>query len=170
VDERIRIAILTVSDGVLRGTRQDASGDAIARWVHDAGWQLTDRRAVPDERPAIEAAIRAATDGGHADVIVTTGGTGLTVRDVTPEATRAVIDREAPGLAEALRADGARHTPFAWLSRGVAGTRARTLIVNMPGSVRAVEQGLPLLTTLLPHAVQLLRGVETGTHPPQGEQ
>jgi molybdenum cofactor synthesis domain-containing protein len=104
------------------------------------------------------------TDASVADVILTTGGTGVTERDVTPEGTLQVIERQAPGIAEALRVAGARNTPYAWLSRGVAGIRGRTLIVNLPGSVSGTRDGLAVLDDLLGHAVQLLRGVDTQVH------
>ena len=126
-----RAAVLTVSDGVHEGTREDASGDALAALLHDAGFDVV-RRIVPDERDEIEGAIR--TLSGEARVVLTTGGTGFAPRDVTPEATRAVLDREAPGIAEAIRADALARTPHALLSRGIAGLRGATLVVNLPGS------------------------------------
>ncbi|HKJ92520.1 MAG TPA: MogA/MoaB family molybdenum cofactor biosynthesis protein [Longimicrobiales bacterium] len=157
----MRVAVLTVSDGVSRGQRQDASGDAIAAWVAEQDGVVADRKVVADEAPAIRAALSDWADSGAADVVLTTGGTGLTARDVTPEATAAVLERVAPGLAEALRSAGAASTPYAWLSRGVAGTRRRTLIVNLPGSTAGVRDGLRVLAPLLPHAVQLIRGQDT---------
>lgn len=160
----IRLAILTVSDGVARGSRADASGDAVAAWAAGRGYRVVARAVVPDEMDRIAAALKANADRDGADVVLTTGGTGFTERDVTPEATAAVIGRAAPGLAEAIRARGARHTPFAWLSRGVAGMRGRTLFVNLPGSTGGVRDGLAVLDTVLEHAVQLLRGVDTERH------
>src|SRR5919106_1384193 len=130
--EPTRAAVLTVSDGVTHGTRADESGDMAVRLLRETGFDVSHRRVVPDERPVIESVLRelAATHG----LVVTTGGTGFGPRDVTPEATRAVIEREAPGLAELMRASGLAHTPMAALSRAVAGAVGTTLVVNLPGS------------------------------------
>ena len=158
----LRLAILTISDAGSRGERVDTSGDAIAAWAADKGYRLAERALVPDETGRIAAALAAWADGDRADLILTTGGTGLTPRDVTPEATRAVLDREAPGIAEALRMSVYPRFPRAALSRGIAGVRGRTLIVNLPGSTGGVRDGLAVLDGLVEHAVDLVRGERTG--------
>jgi molybdopterin adenylyltransferase len=154
----IAIAVLTISDGCAAGTREDRSGAAIVAWAATAGIEIVEQVIVPDESDQIAAHLIRWADAGNVSLILTTGGTGLGPRDVTPEATRAVIEREAPGIAEALRAAGLQHTPRAALSRGIAGTRAATLIVNLPGSVSAVSEGLALLAPLVPHIAALLCG------------
>ena len=158
----IRIAILTVSDAGSRGERADASGDLIASWAKERGYSLTERALVPDETGRIAAVLAEWADGNRADVILTTGGTGLTARDVTPEATRAVLEKEAPGIAEALRMSAYPRFPRAALSRGLAGVRAHSLIVNLPGSLGGVRDGLAVLNDLVEHAVELVTGVKTG--------
>jgi molybdenum cofactor synthesis domain-containing protein len=158
----MRVAILTISDAGSRGERADASGDAIASWAANKGHVLAERALVPDETGRIAAALAAWADGGKADLVLTTGGTGLTPRDVTPEATRAVLDREAPGIAEALRMSVYPRFPRAALSRGLAGVRGSTLIVNLPGSPGGVRDGLAVLEGIVEHAVELVRGERTG--------
>lgn len=154
----VRIAVLTISDAGARGDREDRSGYAIATWAREQGYDVVEHRVVPDETEQIVSALIRVADDGAAKIILTTGGTGLGPRDVTPEATRAVIEREAPGLAEALRSAGLRQTPRAALSRGVAGTRGDVLIVNLPGSTSGVTDGLALLAPLVEHIAALLRG------------
>ena len=157
----IRVAILTISDAGHRGERADSSGDRIAEWVAARGWTLAARALVPDDSVDIVRALIEWADEGRADVIVTTGGTGLTERDVTPEATRAALEREAPGIAEAIRNAAVPGFPRAMLSRGLAGVRGKTLIVNLPGSLGGVKDGLAVLEAVLEHAVELIRGERT---------
>lgn len=164
-----RIAVLTISDGVVAGTRDDTSGDAIAAWIEARGSTIAARDVIPDAADRISAALLVLADRADVDVVLTTGGTGFTTRDITPEATRAVIERDVPGIAERLRAAGAAATPYAALSRGIAGLRGSTLIVNLPGSTGGVRDGLRVLDDIVDHAVQLMRGVDTESHdPPNG--
>jgi molybdopterin adenylyltransferase len=168
-DRPLRIGALTISDGVVAGTRTDTSGPAIRDWASGRGYHVVAQRTAPDETETIFAEIVSLVDGERVDVVLTTGGTGLTARDVTPEATRAALEREVPGIAERIRAAGAASTPYAALSRGLAGTRGSTLIVNLPGSTGGVRDGLTVLGDIIDHAVQLLRGTDTGRHdPPNG--
>lgn len=168
----MNIAVLTLSDTGSRGERIDTSGPAIEALVAEVGGRVLRRALLPDRRGEIEAVLRTWCDAGDVDVIVTTGGTGFSPRDVTPEATLAVVERHAPGLAELMRAEGLKHTPMAAVSRAVAGVRGRTLIVNLPGSEKGVRESLGVLLPLLPHIVETLRGdggdhvsTETGVRP-----
>jgi molybdopterin adenylyltransferase len=158
----VRVAILTISDAGARGEREDSSGAAIAAWVAARGYTLAARDLVPDEAATIARVLAEWADRDQADLVLTTGGTGLTPRDVTPEATRSVLEREAPGIAEALRMAVYPRFHRAALSRGVAGVRGRTLIVNLPGSPGGVRDGLAVLDDLVLHAVELVRGERTG--------
>ena len=155
---KLRVGILTASDSAYRGERTDESGPLIASVLEKAGAEIVHQKVLPDEEAALALEMKYMADMLGADVVLTTGGTGLSPRDRTPEATRAVIDREVPGIAEALRAAGMSKTPHAMLSRGVAGIRGSTLIVNLPGSPRAVHEQLEVLLPALPHAVEILQG------------
>jgi len=158
-----RVGILTVSDKGARGQRADTSGSAIRELLADLGAEVGRYEVVPDELDVIAGRLRAWADEERLDLILTSGGTGLSPRDVTPEATLAVVDRLVPGMAEVMRQEGLKQTPMAMLSRAVVGLRGRTLIVNLPGSERAVRQNLGSLLRALPHALETLRG-EAGDH------
>ena len=152
----MRVAILTVSDRSWREERADTSGPALAEAVQARGWQVVATQILPDDQAQITAQLIQWADSGAVDIILTTGGTGFSPRDITPEATNAVIQRPAPGLAEAMRQSSLQITPHAMLSRAVAGIRGRALILNLPGSPRAAVENLTVVAPVLPHAVQLL--------------
>jgi molybdenum cofactor synthesis domain-containing protein len=153
----IRFGILTLSDRSARGERADTSGPALAHLIETQNWSVVKQSILADEESAIRVMLTEWADGGEFDVILTTGGTGFSPRDVTPEATRAVIQRDAPGLAEAMRAASLAKTPHAMLSRAIAGIRGKTLIVNLPGSPKGASENLQTILPVLSHAVQLLR-------------
>jgi len=153
----LRVGIVTISDRSSRGERDDASGPALQQQIISQGWQVSKMEIVPDEFQAIQDLLVSWADAGDLDLILTTGGTGFTPRDITPEATQSVFDRVAPGLAEAMRAASLQITPHAMLSRAVAGIRKHTLIVNFPGSPKAAIENLAVILPVLPHAVQLLQ-------------
>lgn len=154
----IRVAILTVSDSVAGGTRQDLSGEALHQRFKELDWPVVAASVAPDEADAIAGQIRDWADSGIASLILTTGGTGVSVRDVTPEATRGILDREIPGIAELMRSKGLEQTKFSILSRAAAGSRGRVLIVNLPGSPRGALHSLRVIEDLVPHVIDLLEG------------
>jgi molybdopterin adenylyltransferase len=157
VSPEISVGILTVSDRSARGERADESGPLLRQMAQRRGWTVEREGVVPDDSPSIQATLMDWADQARLDLILTTGGTGFAPRDVTPEATRAVIEREAPGLAEAMRAASLAKTPHAMLSRAVCGIRGRTLIINLPGSPRAARENLETILLTIPHAIALLR-------------
>jgi molybdenum cofactor synthesis domain-containing protein len=154
----VRLAVLTISDAGARGERVDSSGDVIVAWAERNGYSLARRDLVPDESSDVVARLVAWCDSGEVDLVLTTGGTGLSPRDITPEATRSVIERDAPGIAERMRVSSLESFPRAALSRGIAGVRGRALVVNLPGSPGGVRDGLAALDAIVQHAVEILRG------------
>ncbi len=164
----VRLGILTISDLGAQGRREDTSGDAIVLWASERGYDVVVRTIVPDETTLIAGRLTRWADSGEVDVILTTGGTGLAPRDVTPEATQVVLERAAPGIAEALRATAGRTFPRAYLSRGLAGVRGKTLIVNLPGSEGGVRDGLAILDDLVDHAVDQVTGSNLEHRPSHG--
>jgi molybdenum cofactor synthesis domain-containing protein len=164
----MRAAIITISTSKAAGQGDDESGPALAEFARSIGAEVAGHEVIPDERPRIEATLRHWADDERCELVLTSGGTGFAPADVTPEATRAVIEREAPGIAEAMRAASREHTPNWMLSRGVAGIRGRSLIVNFPGNPRSVRQTARAIGPALPHAVALLtdgRGAHASHHP-----
>jgi molybdopterin adenylyltransferase len=153
----LRFAVLTISDRSAHGEREDRSGPALLEKIRAAGWEVVQQAIVPDELQVITQTLIAWADSDMLDIIITTGGTGFAPRDITPEATRQVIERETPGLSEAMRAASLKVTPHAMLSRSVAGIRRRTLIVNLPGSPRGAVENFEVILPVLDHAVELLR-------------
>lgn len=158
----LRIAVLTISDRSSHGERPDTSGPALVALAQFQGWQVVQRQVVPDEKDAIQNILKEWSDSGDVDIVLTTGGTGFAPRDVTPEATQAVIERLTPGLDEAMRAASLQVTPHAMLSRAISGIRKRTLIINLPGSPKGASENLQVVLPALEHAVKLLREEDAG--------
>jgi molybdopterin adenylyltransferase len=154
----MRVAVLTISDSVAKGEREDLSGPAVVAFCRGLGWEIASALRVSDDPADIREQLRALSDAGRVDVLLTTGGTGLGPRDNTPEATQAVADRIVPGISEEMRRKGLEHTPTAVLSRGAAAVRHKTLIVNLPGSPKGAVESLVSVAHLLPHAVKVLQG------------
>jgi molybdopterin adenylyltransferase len=154
----MKVAVITISDSVARGTRQDASGVALVTRCRALSWQVSGTHVLPDEPSEIQALLRSLADKNAVDLILTTGGTGLGPRDLTPEATQAIADKLIPGFAEEMRRSGLAHTPRAMLSRGIAAVRGTTLILNLPGSPKGAVQSLDAVAALLPHSIEIIHG------------
>jgi len=163
----INAAVLTISDSVSAGSSTDRSGPAVRERLEQLGWRVSVMEVIPDEAEEITSRLATLADGGQVSAIFTTGGTGVAPRDVTPEATRAVLDREIPGMAELMRSRGREATPLAALSRSVAGTRGQVLIVNLPGSPKGAVESLDAIVELAPHVLDLLRGQTRHAAAPQ---
>lgn len=159
----MRVSVLTISDSVSSGKSEDRSGPGVAARCKELGWQIVASAVVPDERAAIEAYLTKACESNDTDLILTSGGTGIGPRDVTPEATMAVVERLIPGFSELMRAEGAKKTPRAILSRGVAGIRGQSIIINLPGSPRGATDSLDAIADLLPHTIAVLHGARHET-------
>jgi molybdenum cofactor synthesis domain-containing protein len=159
---QIKAVVITVSDACSRGERKDASGELLVQLLGEVGAEIVATRILSDDQEPLAAALREFADGGGVNLIITTGGTGLAPRDNTPEATLGVIEREAPGLAEAMRNETLKHTPMAMISRGVCGIRAGALIINLPGSPKAVRESFAVIAPVLNHAIALLAGKPGG--------
>jgi molybdopterin adenylyltransferase len=159
----MRVSVLIISDSVAAGKSEDGSGPAVTARCRHLGWNVVSSAVRSDHRPAIEQFLRESADSNEADVILTTGGTGLGPRDITPEATAAVIERVIPGFAEHMRSSGAKNFPRAILSRAVAGIRAKAIIINLPGSPQGAVESLDAIADLLPHAISVLHGARHGS-------
>ena len=167
VSNIFRIGILTISDAGSKGERADSSGDAISEIMAREDYEQVCRTIVPDERDLVSARLREWCDGGEVDLVLTTGGTGLGPRDVTPEATRDVLDLEAPGIAEAMRTETLKNTPFAMLSRSVAGVRSGCMVINLPGSPTGARECLEVALAAIPHALEMIKDTRRPAHPAQ---
>ena len=155
---KIKVAVLTVSDSCVESNREDVSGQTILDMLHEETFEVCDKKVVPDDYQAIAEILKQFSDEQNVDLILTTGGTGLGPRDVTPEATDSVCEKAVPGLGEIMRAEGLKKTPNAILSRSFAGIRGKTLIINMPGSPKAVSESLEVILKVIPHSVKMMRG------------